>query len=121
VVLIFCHSLLILVLIARSLGFVLVILILLLLLWINWVASLSIGMIDLGFSGNPYTWSNHRQGHGLIKERLDRGIVSSTWLHAFPAISDTHLPDYTSDHNPLLLDTAIPSPSLSRPFRFEEF
>jgi hypothetical protein len=81
----------------------------------------SFGMIDLGFSGNPYTWSNHRQGHGLIKERLDRGIVSSTWLHAFPAISDTHLPDYTSDHNPLLLDTAIPSPSLSRPFRFEEF
>jgi hypothetical protein len=69
----------------------------------------------------PYTWSNHHLGHALIKERLDRGIVSSSWLHAFPAISITHLPAYTSDHNPLLLNTSIPSPSLPRPFRFEEF
>jgi hypothetical protein len=79
------------------------------------------GMIDLGFLGNPFTWSNHRQGHGLIKERLDRGVVSSQWLHEFPAISVTHLPAYSSDHNPLILNTVRPSPSLPIPFRFEEF
>ena len=26
------------------------------------------GMIDLGFSGNPFTWSNKRRDHHLIKE-----------------------------------------------------
>jgi len=31
------------------------------------------GMIDLGFSGNPFTWSNHQDGSHLIKQRLDRG------------------------------------------------
>jgi hypothetical protein len=27
----------------------------------------SFGMIDLGFSGNPFTWSNKRQNHHLLK------------------------------------------------------
>jgi hypothetical protein len=34
-------------------------------------------MIDLGFGGNPFTWSNHKQGYSLIKERLDRSIANS--------------------------------------------
>jgi hypothetical protein len=76
-------------------------------------------MIDLGFSSNPYTWSNHRQCLGLIKERLDRGVASSQWIQYFPSFSVTHLPADTSDHNPLLLNTALPSPSLPRPFPFE--
>jgi hypothetical protein len=102
---------------------------------INWVVSLLIifslnpllefmdafVMVDLGFSGNPYTWSNHRQGFDLIKERLDRSIATSQWIHFFPSYSVTHLPAHCSDHNPLLLDTSIPSPSLPRPFRFKEF
>jgi hypothetical protein len=71
------------------------------------------GMVDLSFSGNLFTWSNHRQGFDLIKERLDRSIANSYFV--------THLPAHNSDHNPLLLDTSIPSPSLPRPFRFEEF
>lgn len=81
----------------------------------------SFGMIDLGFSGNPYTWSNHRQGCSLIKERLDRGIATNNWIHLFPSFSITHLPAHTSDHNPLLLNTAPPTSFLPRPFRFEEF
>jgi hypothetical protein len=30
-----------------------------------------LGLIDLGFNGNRYTWYNKRLGHGKIKERLD--------------------------------------------------
>ena len=37
----------------------------------------SFGMVDLGFVGNPFTWSNKRQNHHLIKERLVRGITNS--------------------------------------------
>jgi hypothetical protein len=65
------------------------------------------GMVDLGFSGNPYTWSNHRQGEGLIKERLDRSLASSNWIRFFPSYSVSHLPAHSSDHNSLLLDTAL--------------
>jgi hypothetical protein len=79
------------------------------------------GMIDLGFSGNPYTWSNHRQGHSLIKERLDRGIATNQWIQYFPSFSITHLPALNYYHSPLLLDTSTRSPSLPRSFRFEEF
>ncbi|XP_059432574.1 uncharacterized protein LOC132165893 [Corylus avellana] len=81
----------------------------------------SFGMIDLGFSGNPFTWSNKRQGHRLIKERLDRGIANSHWIHLFPHFSVQHLPAYSSDHNPIILDTAPSNLFLPRPFRFEEF
>jgi hypothetical protein len=34
------------------------------------------GMIDVGFVGNPFTWSNNRQGLENIKEILDRGLAS---------------------------------------------
>jgi hypothetical protein len=78
-------------------------------------------MVDLDFSGNPYTWSNHRQGLGIIKERLDSSIATSQWIHCFPSYLVTHLSAHTSDHNPLLLNSSIPLPSLPCPFRFEEF
>jgi hypothetical protein len=79
------------------------------------------GMIDLGFNGNPFTWSNHRQDSSLIRERLDRGIANSNWIHSFPSYSITHLPAHSSDHYPLLLNSSFSVPSLPRPFRFEAF
>jgi hypothetical protein len=79
------------------------------------------GMVDLGFCENPYTWSNHRQGSSLIKERLDRGIANSSWITSFPSYSVVHLPAHTSDHSPLLLNSNSPVQSLPRPFRFEAF
>jgi hypothetical protein len=81
----------------------------------------SLGMIDLDFSGNPFTWSNKRRGDQLIKERLDRGIANPKWVHLFPHFSVRHLPAQSFDHNPILLDMAHSDLSLPRPFRFEEF
>jgi hypothetical protein len=78
------------------------------------------GMVDLGFSGNPYTWSNHREGHHQIKPRLDRGFASTSWFSLFPSFALRHLPDDSSDHNPLLLDTSMGQNSLPHPFHFEE-
>ena len=37
----------------------------------------SFGMVDLGFFGNLFTWSNKRQDHHIIKEHLDCGIANS--------------------------------------------
>jgi hypothetical protein len=81
----------------------------------------SFSMIDLGFSGNPFTWSNKQQGSHLIKEQLDRGLATSQWIHLFPHFSIQHLLAYLYDHNLIILDIAAPDLSLPRPFRFEEF
>lgn len=36
------------------------------------------GLIDLGFKGSKYTWSNHRRKNkGLIMERLDKVFANS--------------------------------------------
>lgn len=58
------------------------------------------GMIDLGFTGNPIIWSNNRQGKHLIKERLDRGLPSSQWIHLFPTFSLLHILAHASDTTP---------------------
>ncbi|XP_023926387.2 uncharacterized protein LOC112037802 [Quercus suber] len=35
--------------------------------------------IDLGFSGNKFTWAKRRRGKSTIKRRLDRAIASISW------------------------------------------
>jgi len=64
------------------------------------------GLVDLRFTMNPFTWSNHRDGHNLIHQRLDRGMASPQWVYLFLSFSILHLPASGSDHDPLLLDTA---------------
>jgi hypothetical protein len=79
------------------------------------------GLVDLGFSGSPFTWSNHRHGRHLIRERLDHSVVSTQWIHLFPLFLVRHLPAQASDHNALLLNTSSSNSHLPTPFRFEEF
>ena len=78
-------------------------------------------MIDAGFVGNPFTWSNNRQGLENIKERLDRGSASPTWVHMHLDFSLIHLLAHNSNHNLISLNTNTSFCFLSRPFRFEEF
>jgi hypothetical protein len=77
------------------------------------------GLIDLGFSGNPYTWTNKRQNFANIKERLDRAFSNSEWRSTFPKASVYHFPATTSDHNPIILNTNGIDSSSPKPFRFE--
>ncbi|KAL3635329.1 hypothetical protein CASFOL_019876 [Castilleja foliolosa] len=78
----------------------------------------SLGLIDLGFSGSPYTWTNKRSGIDNIQQRLDRGVANSEWITMFPRASILHLPQVGSDHSPIVLSTA-PEPKLKTPFKFE--
>lgn len=42
-------------------------------------------LIDIGFKGCKFTWSNHRRRKkGLIIERLDRVFANEKWLQTFP-------------------------------------
>jgi exonuclease III len=77
-------------------------------------------MLDLGFSGPKYTWSNGQDISTLIMQRLDRAWVNSEWRILFPEAYVTNLTRTHSDHCPILLSLWPSSHnSLPRPFRFE--
>ena len=80
----------------------------------------SCSLIDLGFSGPQYTWTNSQDVSSLIMQRLDRALANPEWRFLFPEANVTHLLRTHSDHCPILLTLHHnPTSSLSCPFRFE--
>jgi exonuclease III len=78
-------------------------------------------LVDLGFVGNNFTWSNHRHGRANIRERLDRGLANQGWVSLFPNSLINHFLAVNSDHCPILLSTTGTYQNLPKPFRFEAF
>ncbi|KAA3477692.1 reverse transcriptase [Gossypium australe] len=62
-------------------------------------------LFDLGFTGRWFTWERGRFKATNIRERLDRGVASTTWMDIFPNYKIEHLTHSFSDHCPILLDT----------------
>lgn len=56
--------------------------------------------MDMGFSGNQFTWTNAREDMALIQERLDRTLFNASWLETLPQTQVTHLPRSYSNHCP---------------------
>lgn len=77
--------------------------------------------MDVGFVGNPFTWSNGRYGREAIFERLDRGVANGDWRVLLPRATIKHLLRVASDHAPLLLNTVGEQNSEPKPFCFEPF
>ena len=78
-------------------------------------------MVDLGFLGPRYTWTNKRDINNLILERIDRFFMNPEWCMLHPEAKITHLPRCHSDHCPVLLETNPGrTMSLIKPFRFQE-
>ena len=79
-------------------------------------------MIDLGFIGPRFTWTNRREVQGLIQERIDRFFVNPSWCIRYPEAKVSHLTRCHSDHCPVLLEL---QPTVgfnqSRPFKFQCF
>lgn len=61
------------------------------------------GLIDLGYKGPAYTWTNGQDPATEIFERLDRIVVTASWTQQFPMANVNHLPRVHSDHAPILL------------------
>ncbi|XP_050241371.1 uncharacterized protein LOC126690300 [Quercus robur] len=79
-------------------------------------------MVDLGFSGSRFTWTNKRDAHVLIQERIDRFFVNIDWCTMYPEARVTHLTRCHSDHSPILLETNPTSwARQNRLFRFQSF
>ena len=61
-------------------------------------------MIDIGFSGPRFTWTNRREVQALIQERIDRFFVNSQWCLMYPEARVAHLTRCHSDHALVLME-----------------
>ncbi|KAJ8750263.1 hypothetical protein K2173_014178 [Erythroxylum novogranatense] len=79
------------------------------------------GLIDLGSRGPWFTWETGNTPRTNIRERLDRGVATSSWREIFSNCEINHLSHSFSDHCPLLLDTnlGVTRKRTKFPFRFE--
>ncbi|PKU61395.1 integrator complex subunit 11 [Dendrobium catenatum] len=59
-------------------------------------------LIDPGFSGPAFTWTNNKDAGSRISSRLDRFLISSSILDAFQELRVSHLTRIASDHCPIL-------------------
>jgi hypothetical protein len=78
-------------------------------------------LVDLGFVGNRFSWSNRREGRLNIRERLDRGLANQNRVHLFPNSLINHIPATQSDHCPVLISTTGSYQNIPKPFCFEAF
>ncbi|XP_019186538.1 PREDICTED: uncharacterized protein LOC109181240 [Ipomoea nil] len=67
------------------------------------------GLIDLGFTGSPFTWMRGINTTTFKGARLDRALANGDWRIRFPEARVEHLPMIASDHCPLLIDTCASS------------
>ncbi|XP_026400288.1 uncharacterized protein LOC113296176 [Papaver somniferum] len=78
-------------------------------------------LIDLGFSGPAYTWSNGRNLDALIRQRLDRVMAPPEWCISFHNAGVLHLPRLASDHAPILLNTSMNITTAATTYKFEAY
>ena len=77
-------------------------------------------MIDIGFAGPRFTWTNKRNVQALIQERIDRFFVNPSWCLMFPEAKVVHLTRCHSYHCPVLLDMQPRSnANRKKPFKFQ--
>ena len=77
-------------------------------------------MVDLGFTGPKFTWTNRRPISSLILERIDKCFANPVWCILYPEALVTHLPRTFSDHYPVLFELCRVSVNQqNKPFRFQ--
>nr|GME00746.1 splicing factor 3B subunit 2 [Ipomoea batatas] len=76
-------------------------------------------LVDLGFSGQKFTWKRGMENATFKGARLDRALCSMEWIERFGNTEVTHLPMVNSDHCPILISSASSSQTHSKSFKFQ--
>lgn len=63
-----------------------------------------LALVDVKLDKGWYTWTNNRGGNNFVRERLNRFLVSTSWLRKFPFLSSIVLRQACSDHDVILLN-----------------
>ena len=61
-------------------------------------------LLDMGYKGHPYTWSNRQFGYHHIEERLDRALCSQDLGNCFQEEIVTNMVMWESYHNLLVMN-----------------
>ncbi|KAL8141585.1 hypothetical protein V2J09_014617 [Rumex salicifolius] len=79
------------------------------------------GLVDLHFTGAPFTRSRGSGVDFYVAKRLDRAIATMNACLNWPDLIVKHLPTFSSDHTPFLICLKNPTHSnrRRRPFQFE--
>ncbi|GJN31833.1 hypothetical protein PR202_gb20281 [Eleusine coracana subsp. coracana] len=77
------------------------------------------GLIDLGYNGPAYTWTNRRFSSNPTFQRLDRCLANFEWCRIFPYTNVYHLPLIYEDHAPILAIPTSIKPIRKKQFKFE--
>uniref|UniRef100_A0A803PSW2 Endonuclease/exonuclease/phosphatase domain-containing protein n=1 Tax=Cannabis sativa TaxID=3483 RepID=A0A803PSW2_CANSA len=75
-------------------------------------------MADLKYSGSFYTWNNKQQPEERIFSKIDRAMVNSHWINAFPCSEAVFLPELSFDHSPILVTIYEDRFCGRKPFRY---
>lgn len=62
-------------------------------------------LVDIGYEGKPWTWSNNWGNEGEVKERIDRILGTKDWVEKMGKAKCLHVDTEASDHCMLVLDT----------------
>ncbi|XP_026449667.1 uncharacterized protein LOC113349842 [Papaver somniferum] len=62
-------------------------------------------LIDMGFDGPAFTWTNGAINEKPIFERLDRAMCTPGWFFIFQNNGVLHLARISNDHAPILINT----------------
>ena len=60
-----------------------------------------LGLVDLPLQGEKFTWNGDHNNQSWA--RLDRFLVSPSWLDQFSGVTQSRLPWPISDHFPIIL------------------
>ena len=63
-----------------------------------------VGLMDLGFKGNKFTWCNRREADATVYLRLDSALANLGWQNLCPGMEVKHLAASHSDHVPIKVE-----------------
>jgi len=79
------------------------------------------GLIDVHMEGYPFTWFKSLGTNRAVEEKLDRALVTSSWLQMFLNVKLENLVAPSSDNFPILLHKTpvVRNHRVKKSFKFE--